>query len=335
MQDLLLSQTASSTGESALPLWQRLWIYQHERFPLAKHGLAILAFSSCAVALSAALRGTVPSALALIAAFISSLAFFFQLRVIDEFKDHDQDCRYRSYRPVPRGLVSLGELATVALSTAGLQLSTAFLVDAKLVYLLLAAWLFLFAMSQEFFAGPFLEEHPILYMATHMMVMPVIDCYTTACDWLPASQLQPNHWLNAGLIVFLLVSYSNGMVIEIGRKIRPARDEEPGVTTYSKIWGIDVALHNWLALVLTTTLLAGTTAWIAGCFLPVLLILTAAGTGIAAYALRFARAPESFSASPVEKLAGIWTLAVYGGLGLSSSLTIILSPLPCLLHMFS
>lgn len=331
MQELLPSSSSSSAP--SLPLWQRLWIYQSERFPLAQHGLAIFAFSSCAVALSAALRGATPSLPALLVAFASSLSFFFQLRVIDEFKDHADDCRYRPYRPVPRGLVSRHELAALALTTAGIQLGAAVLLDPKLVYLLLCAWLFLLSMSQEFFAGQFLEEHPILYMASHMLVMPVIDCYTTACDWLPAAHFGPNHWLNAGLILFLLVSYCNGMVIEIGRKIRLVRDEEPGVATYSKLWGVDFAVHNWQALVLATTVLAAATAWTAGCFLPVLLILTATGTGIAAYAKRFARARESFSSSPMEKLSGIWTLAVYGGLGLSAYLSIILAPWQCMLHI--
>lgn len=29
------------------------------------------------------------------------------VRIVDEFKDYEEDCEYRPYRPVPRGLITL------------------------------------------------------------------------------------------------------------------------------------------------------------------------------------------------------------------------------------
>ena len=40
-------------------------------------------------------------------AVVTSFLSFLQLRIADEFKDFDEDSRYRPYRPVPRGLVTL------------------------------------------------------------------------------------------------------------------------------------------------------------------------------------------------------------------------------------
>ena len=84
-------------------------IYQRERFPLAAHAPLVAAFSASAVCFSSLLRGhaVAPSPAALVVAFTTSLLFFLQLRIADEFKDCEDDARFRPYRPVPRGLVTL------------------------------------------------------------------------------------------------------------------------------------------------------------------------------------------------------------------------------------
>ena len=40
----------------------------------------------------------------------TSFGLFFLLRLFDEFKDAEDDAKYRPYRAVPRGLVTFGEL---------------------------------------------------------------------------------------------------------------------------------------------------------------------------------------------------------------------------------
>jgi len=59
------------------------------------------------------------------AAFATVLLFFLQLRIADEFKDYEEDRRCRPHRPVPRGLVSLGELKAVAGAAAVVQAALA------------------------------------------------------------------------------------------------------------------------------------------------------------------------------------------------------------------
>ena len=51
-----------------------------------------------------------------------------------------------------------------------------------------------------------------------MLIMPLIDFYATACDWLTAGVLCRTG--SSGV----LASYFNGIVIEIGRKIRAPED---------------------------------------------------------------------------------------------------------------
>jgi UbiA prenyltransferase family len=290
------------------------WVtYQRERFPLAGHAPLVAAFSASAVCFSSLLRGhvAVPSAAALLVAFVTSLLFFLQLRIADEFKDFEDDARFRPYRPVPRGLVTLRELAGVGVLAGCLQLGLALWLHASLVWLLVLPWAWLVLMTREFFVPRWLRAHPLIYMTSHMLILPLVDLYATACDWRVAGE----HSAPGGLFWFLVVSYLNGIVIEIGRKTRAPADEEHGVETYSALWGAQGAARAWfLAVVLT-----GAAAWQAALRIgteaatAVLLGLLVAACG--AVARRFVRDTLSGSGRLIEVMAGVWTLVMYLGLG--------------------
>ena len=139
-----------------------------------------------------------------------------QRRTADEYKDYDDDARYRPYRPVPRGLVSLRELGWVGVGAAAIQLALAILLEPSIAWLLAIAWVYLALMTREFFARRWLKRHAVVYMTSHLMPLPLVDLYATACDWWVAGLRQPP----PGVYWFLIVSYRNGLVIEIGRKTR-------------------------------------------------------------------------------------------------------------------
>jgi 4-hydroxybenzoate polyprenyltransferase len=290
------------------------WIvYQRERFPVLAHASLVAAFSVSAVCFSSLVRGRIaPSSIwPLIVAFVTCLLFFLQLRIADEFKDYEEDKRYRPYRPVPRGVVTLRELGAVATGAALVQLALAVALEPSLVWLLLIVWGYLALMTCEFFAGPWLERRPLAYMASHMMILPLIDLYATACDWKVAGLSRPPD----GLFWFLVVSFLNGVVVEIGRKTRVPDDEEPGVETYSALWGLDGALRVWL----TAIVLTGAAAWRAaeriGTATPTLLLLLALAAACFAGTSRLRRSVPRGSGRVVETLSGVWTLVMYLGLG--------------------
>lgn len=292
------------------------WIvYQHERFPLVSHVPLIAAFSASAVCFSSLLRGhaAAPSAAALAAAFVTSLLFFLQLRIADEFKDVDEDARYRPYRPVPRGLVTLRELAWLAPAAAAVQLGVALLLKPPLVWLLLLTWAYLALMTREFFAARWLRAHPVAYMTSHMLILPLVDLYATACDWRVAGLTRPP----AGLAWFLVVSFLNGLVVEIGRKTRAAADEEHGVETYSALWGRGRAVAGWLLAVLLTaaaawqaSLRTGTT----GATVAILIVLILSCSVVARH---FVRSSRPGTGKWLETMAGVWTVTMYIALGVA------------------
>ncbi len=293
-----------------MPDLRRWNTYQKERFPLIAHGPLILAFSMCAVCFSALLRGAnvFPSFPVIAVAFGSSLISFLHLRLADEFKDFEEDSKYRPYRAVPRGLVSLRELGTLWVLTALVQLGLAAWLDLRLVPVLLITWLYLGLMSREFFCRRWLKAHPFTYMWSHMFIMPLIDFYATACDWLTANGSIP-----PGLFWFVIVSFLNGFVIEIGRKIRSPKDEETGVETYSVLWGRQKAVAAWLFVMALTATGGVMAASLIGFAIPVLAVLGGIFILSIGFAISFLKSPRN--GKPFEILSGVWTLCLYLMLG--------------------
>lgn len=290
----------------------RWWIYQRERFPLHQHGPLVLAFSFSALSYSRLLRGAegLPPAVPTLAAFLACLLFFLQLRIADEFKDVEEDTRFRPYRPVPRGLVKLRELGVVFALAAAVQLGLALWLCPPLVLLLLGVWIYLAAMTREFFVRDWLKARPIIYMVSHMFIMPQIDFYATASDWLVAGA-RPGQ----GLVWFLAASFCNGMVIEIGRKIRAPADEECGVETYSALYGPRRAVFAWLFVLALTTIAALRAAALAGLLWPVFIALGVGFVLAGLVAARFLRTLRPRGGRAVETMAGVWTLLLYLSLG--------------------
>jgi 4-hydroxybenzoate polyprenyltransferase len=298
----------------------RWWTYQGERFPLLGHGPLVAVFSASAVCFSVLLRARAgddlawPDPAALLTAFLCCLLMFLQLRIADEFKDFKEDLEFRPYRPVQRGLVTLRQLGVLSVICALVQLALASQRSPRLVVLLLIAWTYLALMSKEFFVEAWLRARPITYLWSHMFIMPLIDLFATGCDWTTSRSGRPGS--PEGLAFFLGASYFNGVVIEIGRKIRSPSDEERGVRTYSVLWGPRRAVIAWLgALLATGALASGAAVWIGTVnWFP--FVAAALFAGACAISVRFLRNQSQGAGKSIELASGLWTILLYLSLGI-------------------
>ncbi len=289
---------------------KRWHIYQKERFPLLAHGPLIAAFSACAVSFSSLLRGApMPGWQMFITAFGVCLLMFLQLRIADEFKDAAEDARWRPYRPVPRGLVTLGELRVVFILAALIQTALVLALDLRLMVVLAIAWSYLALMSIEFFCRDWLKQRPIIYLVTHMGIMPLVDFFGTACEWLPRGASAP-----AGLGWFLAASFFNGIVIEVGRKLRQPADEEDGVETYSRLWGKSGGAGVWLAALVATFICAVLAARAIHFTMPVAIALATVLAVSLAVVPGYVKG--SLASKRIEVISALWTLTLYLMLGL-------------------
>lgn len=284
----------------------RLWTYQQERFPLAKTVPLLVAFSASSVTASAHLAGRdMPGIAAYATAFLIVFCFFWQMRVTDEFKDAETDRLHRPERPVPRGLVTLFQLAMLGALSAVVAASAALAYHPILLMLVIQTWFWLSLMTVEFFAPRVLHASPLLYLASHMLIMPLIDLVLTACEWLPHGSAP------MGLVPFLLMSLANGCVIEFGRKVWSTENERPGVDTYSKAWGISRAVAAVLAAWLVSyAAFIGYGAYfgMAGWFAVAGIV---AAVPLLATLWFFVRGPNPVRQKRIEAYTGMWVLACY------------------------
>jgi 4-hydroxybenzoate polyprenyltransferase len=296
---------------SAAPLHERLWTYQSERFPVIRNGLVLLAYGAAMAFASAHLGGRgVPPAAAVASAFIVTFLVFFQLRACDEVKDLEHDARYQPERAIPRGLVSLREVVGAGIATAPVALAAAVLVDARLLWALAAVWVWMGLMTVEFFVPAWLRARPVAYMVSHMVIVPLITLYATACEWLPAGQGPP-----PGLAALLALSYANGCVNEIGRKIRAPGSERPGVETYTALWGMRTACLAWLGCVLAALAAMMVVGWIAGAGRAVAAAGIAGALGVAGLAAAFLARPTPALGKACDLASGLWVLVCYLAVG--------------------
>lgn len=291
-------------------LLSRLIVYQRERFPLGRTALLVLIFSAASVSVSAHLSGrSVPGAAAYAGAFLVTLILFFQLRVLDEIKDAEDDRLYRPERPVPRGLVSLGLVIRLGLATVPIAIAAAVFVEPRLLLPLALVWAWMALMTAEFFVPKWLKARPFAYLVSHMAVMPMIDLLVTGFDWVPHGRPAP------ALALFLLLSFANGCVLEIGRKLWAPVNERPGVDSYSAVLGARRAAALWVGCLSLSFALLVAVGFATGAPLLTGALGAAAFAGAAAAGLRYARAPTPAAEKRVDTAAGLWVFACYAAAG--------------------
>ena len=247
-------------------------IYLNERFPLGKNSLFVLIFTLSGYIYAGLLYNSkiIKSILSkevngvplfwgkeidkvpiiwykLFPLFIIIFMFFFQLRITDEFKDYEEDLKYRPYRPVQRGIISLKALGKIGIATIIIQIILAHVINPKLIYFMLLVWIYMFLMTKEFFIKNWLTERILIYALSHVVIM----IFITLVIVKGTGYILQDHFLETlylllekyeknifiGLIPLFALNYLNGIVLEIGRKTRKANEEEHGVQTYSKLWG--------------------------------------------------------------------------------------------------
>ena len=150
-----------------------LYIYQKERFPVLKNGLLILILSVSTLCFTRVLRNNYesPSLEEAVIVFVIMFIFFLQLRIADEFKDFEEDMKYRAYRPVPRGLVSLKELRNIGIAGFFIQLAFILLFNKDVLIIFFIVYLYILLMTKEFFVPEWLNKHQAVYMISHMIIM--------------------------------------------------------------------------------------------------------------------------------------------------------------------
>ena len=267
-----MNQSNINSKKSIIQNIKNFKIYLNERFPLGKNSIFVLIFTLSGYIYTGLLYNSkiIKPTLSkevnrvllfwdkeidkvpiiwykFLPLFIIIFMFFFQLRITDEFKDYEEDLKYRPYRPVQRGVISLKALGKIGIATIIIQIILAHVINPKLIYFMLLVWFYMFLMTKEFFIKNWLTERILIYALSHVVIMIFITLvivkgtgYILESHFLETLYLSVEKYgknIFIGLIPLFALNYLNGIVLEIGRKTRRADEEEHGVQTYSKLWG--------------------------------------------------------------------------------------------------
>jgi hypothetical protein len=285
---------------------ERWLVYQRERFPLARHAPLVLVTCLCALAFTSQAQNEPrwPGLGAWFGSSLVTLGLFFILRVLDEFKDFEDDSRFRPYRPVPRGVLRLEDLARAGWLVAGLQLFATVIFAPRAVVPLIACWLFMGLMALEFFVPKWLKARPFAYMLSHAPITGLIQIQASAWVWTDA--------MPSEVIWLAFAATAAGIMLELGRKIRAPEDEEPGVDTYSAAWGIPRAVAIWLlaGAVAATLTLISSFGWFS------VIGLSLLGASSLWLGLKFSADASRQRSKWFEPASAVWALIVFASLAL-------------------
>lgn len=240
---------------------KKWYTYQKERFPVLAFGSYVFAIAFATYCFSnSEFNKVYPLGTSffdwkiILTMFVLGLLQFLMVRIIDEFKDYEEDCKYRPYRPVPRGLITLKELKVLFIICAILQIAITAIVNRYALKYLVLLWIVFYLMTKGFFIKKVLDKHILLEVTFDEIMMPILVVFLSK---FPNGRI----FLTNRYFLFLFMTYVVSWIIEIARKVRCKEDEEEGVRTYTAVFGINKAmlLLNLLQLILTTiqTLILG------------------------------------------------------------------------------
>lgn len=236
-------------------MFRRLSIYFKEMYPILPRfllGLIIFGEIHFIILLNAGIHAFQLGIQELIGGF-TVFSFLLWLRIADDFKDYELDCRLFAHRPLPSGRVRKKDLAVFvsALITVTVLLNLFFMNN-------FGFFLFLYIygtlMSLWFFSKKKIQKSLPLALVTHNPVQMIMNVYIISFTCI-------KYGLEAFTLTNFLAAwtlYFPALIWEISRKIRAPKDETEYVT-YSKLFGykkstVFVLILTWVDI-LTNVLL--------------------------------------------------------------------------------
>lgn len=227
---------------------RRIFIYLNEMFPLSSFIVSLMTGVSIEL-VYLKLFGVTPLNLQslLIPAFAITLISLL-LRIMDEFKDYEDDLRNFPDRPLPSGKVQKKDLLVLGIICVGgvLVLSSTskimlILGTLNLVYsFLMLKWFFMEERMRKNLPFALVTHHPIVFLNFIYLVFSTMSA---------SPSIDLSNVLYVLPVCFIFTNW------EIARKIRTPVDETD-YTTYSKIWGPRFAVS--VAIVLQIIFVSGT-----------------------------------------------------------------------------
>lgn len=166
-------------------------------------------------------------------------SFLCWLRIADDFKDYELDCRLFAHRPLPSGRVTKKDLRIFATILISVTLLLNFIFMPKL-HFLFCAILYSYGslMAVWFFQKHKIQKSLPMALVTHNPVQMIMNIYIISFTIIKYNlEIFTLHNIMA-----LFTLYFPALIWEVSRKIRAPKDETEYVT-YSKLFGYKKAVN--------------------------------------------------------------------------------------------
>lgn len=317
------SQSTSNVGGADVagvtiddPWLRRFSAWAKQRFPL-EQGVLLLPLYLASLAVGHFATGTsVAIGVWQVAGFFAFWSFFFVVRVFDEHKDYQIDCKNHPERVLQRGIITLAQLRVAAGIAIVAQIAIVSWIciasDSWTVFWTWAvAFVWSLGMAKEFFLHDWLSPRLVPYAISHMLLMPMLAYWAmsigvaTTATGFPTGTLPP---------LFAALTFLGGFTFELSRKLKAPEEERETVDSYSKVWGSKgaavivvclMAAATAVLIAIFTTLFTGLTTlwWSIGA-----LIVCAIGTSPL---LSFARYVRTGAEKKLQTGAALFLLGTY------------------------
>ncbi len=169
-------------------------------------------------------------------------SFLLWLRIADDFKDYELDCRLFAHRPLPSGRVYKKDLKLFAACLIAITTILNFAFMSNILFFILL-YTYGSLMAVWFFEKHKIQKSLPLALITHNPVQLILNLYIISFTCIKYHL--PFVSLTTIMAAFTL--YFPALIWEISRKIRAPKDETE-YTTYSKLFGYKKAVNFILIL---------------------------------------------------------------------------------------
>lgn len=293
-----------------MSFFKKWYTYQKERFPILTFGIYVLSIVIAVFSYTNSKVTRTVDYMIILPMFLVTFLQFLMTRIVDEFKDYEEDCKYRPYRPVPRGLIKLKELKVLFIICVILQFFITIIFAKGWISIISLGimWIFFAIMSKGFFIKKILDKHILLEVTLDEIMMPLMIAFLIT--FTPYINKNNPISINISNIfnvkTLLIMSYIVSWIVEVARKIRSKEQEEKGVKTYTAVLGITKAtvlltiLETFLAIM--QYLILGNKYTVIIVLLYIIIVITN---------ILFVMKKSKKYAKGVELLANIYILIVY------------------------
>lgn len=212
---------------------KRWYIYFKEMYPIASRLLVgfLLFFEIYFLVILTNQHFEFDIGISEIVGSLTVFGFLLFLRIADDFKDYKTDLKLFPKRPLPSGRVTKRDLKII-LAIDLVLITVLNIIFMNNIYYFIFLMIYGLLMSVWFFSRAKIQKSLPLALITHNPIQLIINIYIISFTCMK---------YNIGIISYvnflvLFSLYFDGLVWEIGRKIRAPEDEND-YTTYSKLFG--------------------------------------------------------------------------------------------------